>query len=178
MDSLDPLAADLEIAHLVRADPALLDQGAAGDHDEEFPFGVVPVLPLGGAGPGDVHAELAAVFGAQQLREAAPGIAFHLREKAGLFFGKVAQIGGIELFGEGIMGHFRHHQTSGLIPEAVQKGGDLPQGDGVGGGDDAERPLPVGLPPVNGEVVCLCAKRPCIQQNIRNISMLNRLIIR
>ena len=35
--------------HLIVTDPAHLNESAAADHDEKFPFGVVPMLALGNA---------------------------------------------------------------------------------------------------------------------------------
>ena len=60
MDGLDFLSGNLEVKHFVAVDAALLNKGPAADDDEEFPLGVVPMLPLGDAGLGDVDAELAA----------------------------------------------------------------------------------------------------------------------
>ena len=68
---LDPLAADLELQNFIGIQPALADQAAPGHNDEKFPLAVVPVLALGNAGLGNVHAALAAVFGFQQLGTAA-----------------------------------------------------------------------------------------------------------
>ena len=55
--SLDPVTAHFKFYHFVRlagsricSDPALLDQAVAGNHDEEFPLGIVPVLAFGDAG--------------------------------------------------------------------------------------------------------------------------------
>ena len=65
------IAPHLKLHHFVTANFALLDQPVAGNHNKKFPLGVVPVLALGNAGLGNVHAELAAVFGFQQLGKAA-----------------------------------------------------------------------------------------------------------
>ena len=66
VDGLDVVAADFKFDGVVGAagggvgaDLAFLDEAVAGDDDEEFPFGVVPVLAFGDAGFGDVDADLA-----------------------------------------------------------------------------------------------------------------------
>lgn len=68
---LDFVAGDLEVQDLVRIDAALLDERAAGDHDKELPFGVMPMLPLGHPGIGDIDTELAIAKGLDKLRERA-----------------------------------------------------------------------------------------------------------
>ena len=50
----------------------------AGHYHEELPLGVVPMLALGDPRLGDVHGELPAIPGFQQLREAAPIVHVHL----------------------------------------------------------------------------------------------------
>ena len=53
--ALYPVAADLVIDYLVRTLFTHLYEAVAGDDDELLPLGVVPVLPLGDARPGDVY---------------------------------------------------------------------------------------------------------------------------
>ena len=67
-----------ELQHFAGADLSLLDEGPTGDYHEKLPFAMVPVLALSDAGFGDVHTELAAAGGAQQLREASPLVRVHL----------------------------------------------------------------------------------------------------
>ncbi len=50
MHGLDLLTADLKFQHLVRAQPALLNESVAGDDDKELPFRMVPMLPLRNTG--------------------------------------------------------------------------------------------------------------------------------
>ena len=97
MNCLYLLAAHLEVEHFFRADLPLLDQRLAGNHNEEFPLGMMPMLTLGDSGLGDIHAELAAVLGTQQLRKAAPGIHIHFQRECCLFLGQIGKIGGIQL---------------------------------------------------------------------------------
>ena len=65
VDGIYPLAAHLEVQHLVRADAPLLYKGPAAHHDEQLPLAVVPVLALGDSRFRDVDAELAALRGLQ-----------------------------------------------------------------------------------------------------------------
>ena len=50
MDGLDVFSVHVEVQHFVGADFTLLNQPFAGDHDEQLPFGVVPMLSLGDTG--------------------------------------------------------------------------------------------------------------------------------
>lgn len=56
MDSLNMVAVDLPLQNLTIGvvEAALLDKSVTLDHDELFELGVVPVLALGDARPGDV----------------------------------------------------------------------------------------------------------------------------
>ena len=85
----DVLARDLELYHLVGADPALLYQAAAAHDDEELPLGVVPVLPLGHAGSRDVHAHLTAFLRTEDFGEAAPLVDVHLQREGDLLLREV-----------------------------------------------------------------------------------------
>ena len=89
VDGFDFLSGNFKIQHFFGAHLPLLDQAVTGHHNEKFPLGVVPVLPLGHAGTADVHAELTAVRRFQQLREAAPGISVHFQGERRLFPGQV-----------------------------------------------------------------------------------------
>ena len=161
MDRLDPVAADLEFEHLVRADFALLDQGAAADHHEELPLGVVPVLPLGDAGFGDIDRHLAAVRGFQQLGEAAARVHLHVEREGGLFLRQVGQVGAVQLFSEAAGRHLRQQQRLRLGLEALQQRHDLAQRGLMRGRDIAIAPVRLrdGVQP--GE---LAAVRPAFQR--------------
>ena len=134
VDGLDLVAADLEVEDFAGADLALLDEGAAADDDEEFPFGVVPVLALGDAGLGDVDAELAIIEGLEELGEGAAGIGVGLEREGDFFLGKVAQEGAVELFGEAAFGDLGDDEGFALGFEAVQEFDDLAEGGFVGRG--------------------------------------------
>ena len=75
---LDVVTVHLEFQDFLRTDFPLLDEAMAGHYHKELPLGVVPVLALGDPRLGDVHGELSAISGFQQLREAAPIIHVHL----------------------------------------------------------------------------------------------------
>lgn len=88
-DTLDFVTTHLVVEDFVGAFLAELDEAVAGDDDELFPLGVVPMLALGDAGLGDVDAYLSAVEGVNQFGERAAGIDVHLQIEDGLFLGKV-----------------------------------------------------------------------------------------
>ena len=50
IDGFDLVAADLKLHGFSGVDVPLLDQSVAMDHNELFPFGIVPVLSLGDTG--------------------------------------------------------------------------------------------------------------------------------
>ena len=131
-DALNPVAADLELDDLVRSFPALLDKAAAGDYYELLPLGVVPVLPLGDARPGDVDADLAAVQGADELGEAAASVTVHLQVEDGLLLRKVAEVGAEKALGEAVGGNLRNHQSLRQVVELTEKGHYLPEGHVMG----------------------------------------------
>lgn len=88
-DTLDFVTTHLVVEDFVGAFLAELDEAVAGDDDELFPLGVVPMLALGDAGLGDVDAYLSAVEGVNQFGERAAGIDVHLQIEDSLFLGKV-----------------------------------------------------------------------------------------
>ena len=79
MDRFELVSGDLKFKNIVRSELSLLDEAVAGDHDKKLPLAVVPVLPLGNARLRDIHGELPAACGLEQLREAAPLIRMHLQ---------------------------------------------------------------------------------------------------
>ncbi len=124
---LDPVAAYLVLQHLVGALLAELDQAVAGDHDEQLPLGVVPVLTLGYARPGDVDRHLAAAGRAQQFGERAALVDVHPQLELDLVSRQIAQVGGVELLGEGSCRNLRHQQRPGLSLELMQQVHDVAQ---------------------------------------------------
>ena len=56
VDGFDLIPRDLKFHRFASIDVPLLNQSVTGNHDEQFPFGVVPVLPLGDAGLTDIDA--------------------------------------------------------------------------------------------------------------------------
>ena len=121
VDGLYPLAAHLEVQHLVRADATLLDKRPAAHHDEQLPLAVVPVLTLGYSRFRDVDAELAALGRLQKLGERAPLVCVHLQGEYRLLLRQVAQISGVELLGKGTLRYLRHDKSRGLLPERLQQ---------------------------------------------------------
>ena len=74
MDGLGLVAGHFKFQHVLTADAALLNQPMPRHHNEKFPLGIVPVLALRDAGLGNIHAELPAALGFQQLGKAAAGV--------------------------------------------------------------------------------------------------------
>ena len=89
VNGLDGVAGDLEVQDLAGVDAAFLDEGAAGDHDEELPFGVVPMLPLGHPRIGDIDTELAVAEGLDEFREGTARIDIGLQREGDLFLGQI-----------------------------------------------------------------------------------------
>ena len=108
--SLDIIARDFELQDFVGAQLALLDEAVAGDHNEELPLGVVPVLALGDAGTADVDGHLAAIEGVHQLGEGAAGVYIHLEREGYLLLGQVAEVGAVEFLGKGALRDFRDQE--------------------------------------------------------------------
>ena len=130
VDGLDVVAGDLPFQDLAFGviEVALLDEAVALDHDELLELGVVPMLPLGDAGLGDVDGHLAGVVRMDQLREGAAVIDIHLQREGHLLLGKIAQVRGIQLLGEAPSRNLRNHQRLRLLRERVQQVHDLAQG--------------------------------------------------
>ena len=127
VDGLDFVAGDLEVQDLVGVDAALLDEGAAGDHDEELPFGVMPMLPLRDAGVGNIDRKLAVAEGLDKFREGAARIDIGLQREGDLFLGQIAQERAIQLLGEAPGRNLRHDQRLPLLLELVQQVHNLPE---------------------------------------------------
>lgn len=68
-DGLDFVTTHLVVEDFVGTFLAELDEAVAGDDDELFPLGVVPMLALGDAGLGDVDAYLSAIEGVDKFGE-------------------------------------------------------------------------------------------------------------
>ena len=131
-DTLNPVAAHLVFNDLVSPFLALLDKAVAGDDYELLPLGVVPVLPLGYARPGDVDADLTAVHGADELGEGAPLVAVHLQVEDGLLLRKVAEVGAEQALGEAVGGNLRNHQSLRHVVELTEKRHNLAEGHVMG----------------------------------------------
>ncbi len=119
------VAAHFVFENLVGAFLPHLYQAAALDHDELLPLAVVPVLPLGDAGPGDVHAHLAAVWCVHQLGEGAAVVAVHLQVEHGLFSRQVAEVGREQPSGEAVGRDFGYHQRLRQLGELVEQSYNL-----------------------------------------------------
>ena len=103
VNGLDVVAIDLPFKHTPQwvVEIALLDESVTFDDDELLPFGVVPMLTFGDAWLADVDGDLTCVEGVHQLCEAATLIDVHLEREGGLLVGEIAEVGAVELLGEG-----------------------------------------------------------------------------
>ena len=120
-DTLYPVSADFVVEYLVRAFLAELDESVAGDDDEQFPLGVVPVLSLGDAGLGYVYGYLPAVEGVDKLCEAAPVVGVHVQVVYGLLLGQVAQVCAEQAFREAVGRHVRYQEGLRHVREPVKQ---------------------------------------------------------
>ena len=137
VDSLDLVPGNLKFHRFPGVDVPLLNQAMTGDHNEQLPLGVVPVLPLGDAWTADVDAHLTAIGGVHQFRERATVIHVHLEGILELVCRQIDQVQGVQLFGKGAIRHFRHHERSRLCLEFLKQIHNLPQRDLVGHGNTA-----------------------------------------
>ena len=128
VDGLDVVAGDLELDDFVGAEPALLDEPTASNHDEELPLGVMPMLPLRDARLGDIDRDLAGVQRMHELSERAAIIDVHLQRECDLLLGEIAQVGRIQLLRKASLRDLRNHQRLGLVGEGMQQVHDLAQG--------------------------------------------------
>ena len=131
-DALYPVAADLVTEYLVRALFAHLYEAVAGDDDELLPLGVVPVLPLGDARPGDVDGHLTAAGGLHKFCEAAAPVGVHFKVEDRLLLGQIAQVGAQKPLREAVGGHLRNHEGPGHVGESAEHVHDLAQFHMVG----------------------------------------------
>ena len=97
-----------------------------GYHDEQLPFGIVPVLAFRDARAADVDADLSAVHRMYQLRKASPVITIHLKGILKLFFWQIGQIQAEQLFRKASFRHLWHHQRRWLLLKLLQQIHDLP----------------------------------------------------
>ena len=137
VDRLDLIPGNLKLHRLAGVDVPLLNQAVTGHDDEQLPFGVVPVLPLGDARLRDVDAHLPAIGGVDELGKGAPVVRIHFQGILELIRGQIGQVQGIQLLCKGAIRHLGHHEGRRLRLELLQQVHDLAQGDLVGHGDAA-----------------------------------------
>ena len=129
MDGSNVIAADFPFEDFAFGvvQVALLDKAVAGDDDELFPFGVVPVLALGDARFRYVDTHLAGVEGVDQFGKGAARVDVHLQWEGGLLVGQVAQVSAVELLGETICRYLRNHERLRLFRKTTDQINDLSQ---------------------------------------------------
>ena len=69
MDCFYLVTAYFKVKDFVGVDTALLDKSVTAYYDEEFPFGVVPMLSLGDARLADIYTDLSAVKSVDEFSE-------------------------------------------------------------------------------------------------------------
>ena len=121
VDSLDVVAAHLELYDFVRSNLAFLDEAVASNNDEEFPLGVVPVFALRDARFRYIDANLSSMRRVEKFGETTARIDVHFQRKSHFFLGQVTQISGIEFFCEGVVRNLGHHQRFGLLMEGIEE---------------------------------------------------------
>ena len=89
MHRLNSFTRDLKIQHLVGTYFTLLDKSLTAYDNKELPLGIMPMLTLGDARLGNIHAELTAFLGAEKLCKAASRVNVHLERKGHLFLGQI-----------------------------------------------------------------------------------------
>ena len=132
VNSLDFITGNFKLYRFAGVDVPLLDQSVTGNHDEQFPFGVVPVLPLGDARAADVDAHLSAVGGVYQLGKGTTAVHVHFEGILKPVRRQIGQVQGVKLLGKGAVRHLGHHEGRGLCLELLQQIHNLPQCDLVG----------------------------------------------
>ena len=155
MDSLDIVTGDFELNHFISAEFTLLDEAVTGNHDEELPFGIVPMLSFRDARLGDIDGDLPAVERVDEFRERATVIGIHLERERDFRRREITQIGAVQFFGERPVRDVRNSQRLGLRGELVQQVHDLAQGSPVRRGHvtvstvlHRKHPEPVEIAPV------------------------------
>ena len=73
-----------KVQDFIRADTTLLNEALATDHDEELPFGMVPMLAFGNSRFADVDAYLTIVGCLEQFCKTTPLVDVHLQRKSHL----------------------------------------------------------------------------------------------
>ena len=132
VDRLNFVPGNLKLHRFSGVDVPFLNQAVPSHHDEQFPLGVVPVLPLRDARAADVDAHLSAIGGVYQLGERTTVVHIHLQGILKLVRGQIGQVQGIQLLGKGTVRHFGHHEGRGLRLELLQQIHDFAQRDLVG----------------------------------------------
>ncbi len=137
MDSLDLIPGNLKLHRFPGVDIPFLNQAVTGDHNEQLPLGVVPVLPLGDSGTADVDAHLPAIGGVYQLGKGTTVVHVHLKGVLKLVRGKIGQVQGVQFLSERAFRHLRHQERSRLCLELLQQIHNFPQRNLVGHGNAA-----------------------------------------
>lgn len=118
--NLQPLSRHMVVDYFFRSYFPELDQGFAADHQELLALRMVPVVALGDAALGDVHRELAALFSADDLGEAAAVVGVHPQRIAEPVLGQVAQVGAVQHLLEAVR-HIGYGKARAAFPETLQK---------------------------------------------------------
>ena len=128
-DRLNPVTAHFVVKHLVGSFLTHLYQSVTLHDYELLPLAVVPVLPLGDTGPGDIDADLTALWCVDKFSETASVIAIHLKVKHGFLLGKIREIRGVKTLGEAVGRYLGYHQCRGHFRKLMQEVHNLAERD-------------------------------------------------
>lgn len=117
----DVLVHRVGVAFGVEADPAQLDAGGTGHHQEPLPLRHVPVVALGDARLGHVDGHLASVGRAQELREASALVDVGFQAVGEMPRLVVREERRVELLREAALGEVRHPEGLPRVAEALEQ---------------------------------------------------------
>lgn len=117
----DVLVHRVGVAFGVEADPAQLDAGGTGHHQEPLPLRHMPVVALGDARLGHVDGHLASVGRAQELREASALVDVGFQAVGEMPRLVVREERRVELLREAALGEVRHPEGLPRVAEALEQ---------------------------------------------------------
>lgn len=129
MDCFYSASADFKLNHLTGIDVSFLNQSMTMHHDEQFPLGIMPMLPFCDARFTDVDRNLSAIGGMHQFCKATAVIHIHFHCIFELFFRQISQVQAIQLLRKGDVRHLRHQQRLWLPFELLKQIYNLTEGN-------------------------------------------------
>ena len=121
VDCLDLIARNLKLHRFSGVDVPLLNQSVTGNHDEQLPLRVVPVLPLRDARAADIDGHLTAIGGMHQFSKRATVVHVHFQSVLKFVGGQIGQVQGVQLLGKRAIRHLRHQSVTDRVISLLQK---------------------------------------------------------